>query len=87
MMHCPLSLNLCKVFSFLRAAECFAQEFNRMMQPTRYRVSFLPVSVIMLSERKAQLCNVEPQMQVCKNLALTVLYVPDSLDGGTLLLT
>mmetsp|Transcript_16798 Transcript_16798/g.40491 ORF Transcript_16798/g.40491 Transcript_16798/m.40491 type:complete len:352 (+) Transcript_16798:203-1258(+) len=45
------------------AAECFAQEFNRIMQPTRYRVSFLPVSVIMLSERKAQLCNVEPQMQ------------------------
>jgi hypothetical protein len=45
------------------AAECFAQEFNRIMQPTRFRVSFLPVSVIMLSERKAQLCNVEPQMQ------------------------
>mmetsp|Transcript_1482 Transcript_1482/g.4465 ORF Transcript_1482/g.4465 Transcript_1482/m.4465 type:complete len:332 (-) Transcript_1482:1486-2481(-) len=40
------------------AAECFAQEFNKLK--TKWKVSFLPVNVMMLNERNGQLCNVEP---------------------------
>mmetsp|Transcript_51992 Transcript_51992/g.105929 ORF Transcript_51992/g.105929 Transcript_51992/m.105929 type:complete len:375 (-) Transcript_51992:134-1258(-) len=40
--------------------ECFAQAFNKY--PLRANVAFLPVSVMVLDERKGQFCNVEPLM-------------------------
>eukprot|EP00802_Teleaulax_amphioxeia_P010616 Tamp_10644.p1 GENE.Tamp_10644~~Tamp_10644.p1 ORF type:complete len:407 (-),score=71.71 Tamp_10644:509-1729(-) len=43
------------------AAECFAQDFNRRQQ--KFRVSFLPVAVMLLAERQMQLCCVEPMMR------------------------